>query len=195
MRWPSSDPVVEYAREGFDMFSGMLEGMKEESFGFLFNVSVEAAPAATVARWHRWQHRPGSPSSPLLRPRGQQSGVATKDAPAAAAWRTKGIDDKARRRLLRAVRGRSAQVQRQGGHGGHGADRPKARRAEQDVSVARRRAVRPSGKEELALHKAAMRASVARIPSSAWRAMPPIFIFFDTSHVSRTACRRRSVSS
>ncbi len=38
------DPVVEYQREGFDMFSGMLEGLKEESVGFLFNVAVETTP-------------------------------------------------------------------------------------------------------------------------------------------------------
>ena len=43
------DPLVEYQREGYDMFIGMLEGMKEESVGFLFNVAVEAAPAPTVA--------------------------------------------------------------------------------------------------------------------------------------------------
>ena len=43
------DPLVEYQREGYDMFIGMLEGMKEESVGFLFNVAVEAAPARTVA--------------------------------------------------------------------------------------------------------------------------------------------------
>ncbi|MDT5276360.1 MAG: preprotein translocase subunit SecA, partial [Mycobacterium sp.] len=42
------DPLVEYQREGFDMFSGMLEGLKEESVGFLFNVAVEAVPAAQV---------------------------------------------------------------------------------------------------------------------------------------------------
>ncbi|GGF25317.1 protein translocase subunit SecA [Williamsia phyllosphaerae] len=41
------DPVVEYQREGFDMFSGMLEGLKEESVGFLFNVAVETNPADT----------------------------------------------------------------------------------------------------------------------------------------------------
>ncbi|MEO6879315.1 MAG: preprotein translocase subunit SecA [Mycobacteriaceae bacterium] len=39
------DPLVEYQREGFDMFRGMLDGLKEESAAFLFNVSVEAAPA------------------------------------------------------------------------------------------------------------------------------------------------------
>jgi preprotein translocase subunit SecA len=38
------DPLVEYQREGYDMFIGMLEALKEESVGFLFNVQVEAAP-------------------------------------------------------------------------------------------------------------------------------------------------------
>ena len=41
------DPLIEYQREGFDMFRGMLEGLKEESVGFLFNVTVEAAPQPT----------------------------------------------------------------------------------------------------------------------------------------------------
>jgi preprotein translocase subunit SecA len=42
------DPLVEYQREGFDMFSQMLEGVKEEAVGFLFNIEVqveEPAPA------------------------------------------------------------------------------------------------------------------------------------------------------
>ncbi|QGK71283.1 preprotein translocase subunit SecA [Allosaccharopolyspora coralli] len=37
------DPLVEYRREGFDMFHAMLEALKEESVGFLFNVQVESA--------------------------------------------------------------------------------------------------------------------------------------------------------
>ncbi len=38
------DPLVEYQREGFDLFSAMMDGIKEEIAGFLFNieVSVEA---------------------------------------------------------------------------------------------------------------------------------------------------------
>ncbi|MFZ1178375.1 MAG: preprotein translocase subunit SecA, partial [Mycobacterium sp.] len=36
-------------REGYDMFTAMLDGMKEESVGFLFNVTVEAVPAPQVA--------------------------------------------------------------------------------------------------------------------------------------------------
>jgi len=35
------DPLVEYQREGFDMFTAMLDGLKEESVGFLFNLQVE----------------------------------------------------------------------------------------------------------------------------------------------------------
>ncbi|MEV4820457.1 preprotein translocase subunit SecA [Micromonospora sp. NPDC049274] len=43
------DPVVEYQREGFDMFATMMEGIKEETVGFLYNVDVqvtEPEPAA-----------------------------------------------------------------------------------------------------------------------------------------------------
>ncbi|MFI0357253.1 preprotein translocase subunit SecA [Actinomadura sp. 9N407] len=35
------DPLVEYQREGFDMFNAMLDGIKEESVGYLFNLEVE----------------------------------------------------------------------------------------------------------------------------------------------------------
>ncbi|MGW0039079.1 preprotein translocase subunit SecA [Gordonia sp. NPDC003376] len=43
------DPVVEYQREGYDMFTGMLEGLKEESLQFLFNVQVQTEPAPVPA--------------------------------------------------------------------------------------------------------------------------------------------------
>src|ERR1700761_2085346 len=43
------DPLVEYQRKGYDMFMAMLEGLKEESVGFLFNVTVEAVPSPQVA--------------------------------------------------------------------------------------------------------------------------------------------------
>jgi preprotein translocase subunit SecA len=49
------DPLVEYQREGFDMFAAMMDGIKEESVGFLFNLDVQidddgsaAAGAPTV---------------------------------------------------------------------------------------------------------------------------------------------------
>ena len=52
------DPLVEYQREGFDMFAAMMDGIKEESVGYLFNLEVqvdaepepEPATAAGAAR-------------------------------------------------------------------------------------------------------------------------------------------------
>jgi len=35
------DPLVEYQREGFDMFSAMMDAIKEESVGYLFNLEVQ----------------------------------------------------------------------------------------------------------------------------------------------------------
>ena len=93
------DPVVEYQREGYDMFTGMLDAMKEESVGFLFNVTVEAVPATPAAQ-----------VAPVAAPTGlaefaaaaaaqaqtQEGGVATKERrPAASGLRAKGIDDEA----------------------------------------------------------------------------------------------------
>src|SRR5699024_6844905 len=45
------DPLVEYQREGFDMFSAMMDGIAEESVGFLFNldVQIEGTPAGQGA--------------------------------------------------------------------------------------------------------------------------------------------------
>jgi preprotein translocase subunit SecA len=45
------DPLVEYQREGFDLFAAMMDGIKEESVGFIFNleVEVEEEPAQPAA--------------------------------------------------------------------------------------------------------------------------------------------------
>ncbi|GGM34673.1 preprotein translocase subunit SecA [Dactylosporangium sucinum] len=43
------DPVVEYQREGFDMFQQMQEGIKEEAVGFLFNLEVQVEEAPVPA--------------------------------------------------------------------------------------------------------------------------------------------------
>ena len=40
------DPLVEYQREGFDMFGAMMDGIKEESVGFLFNLEVQVEEPA-----------------------------------------------------------------------------------------------------------------------------------------------------
>jgi preprotein translocase subunit SecA len=53
------DPLIEYQREGYDMFAAMLEGIKEETVGHLFNVRVQAV-APPVA-----PETDGEPGSPV----------------------------------------------------------------------------------------------------------------------------------
>jgi preprotein translocase subunit SecA len=67
------DPLVEYQREGFDMFNGMLEGLKEETVGFLFNLQVEAAEPEPV--------QTPAVSVPPIAVNQQQGAVAAPPAP------------------------------------------------------------------------------------------------------------------
>ncbi|NUR70747.1 MAG: preprotein translocase subunit SecA [Hamadaea sp.] len=48
------DPLVEYQREGFDMFAQMMEGIKEEAVGFLFNLEVQVQ-----------EEEPATPAEPV----------------------------------------------------------------------------------------------------------------------------------
>ena len=42
------DPLVEYQREGYDLFTAMMDAIKEESVGFLFNVEVTVSTQKDV---------------------------------------------------------------------------------------------------------------------------------------------------
>jgi preprotein translocase subunit SecA len=44
------DPLVEYQKEGFELFSAMMEAMKEEVVGFLFNVEVKVEDSQVEAK-------------------------------------------------------------------------------------------------------------------------------------------------
>jgi preprotein translocase subunit SecA len=46
------DPLVEYQREGFDMFSAMMDGIKEETVGFLFNLEVQVEEEPQEVHYH-----------------------------------------------------------------------------------------------------------------------------------------------
>jgi len=86
------DPLIEYQREGYDMFKAMMEALKEESVGFLFNVQVQqqepAAPAAAA---------PSRGSTGVLADAASRPGVQAGDGEAArqavpAALRAKGLE-------------------------------------------------------------------------------------------------------
>jgi len=38
------DPLIEYQREGYDLFTAMMDAIKEETVGYLFNVEVQVNP-------------------------------------------------------------------------------------------------------------------------------------------------------
>ncbi|WP_280368892.1 preprotein translocase subunit SecA [Nocardia wallacei] len=103
------DPLVEYQREGFDMFAAMLEGLKEESVGFLFNLQVEVQ-----------QPQPqGSAVAPGLRSPVGAAAPAPVEEPvngAPAALRAKGIDQ-------RDVSGLTYSGPDEGGHAARHSDR------------------------------------------------------------------------
>ncbi len=111
-------PEVEYAREGFDMFIGMLDGMKEESVGFLFNVQVEAAPQPAVAPVAAPPGLADFAAAAAQGAQGEQGAVATKERP--NPLRAKGIDDNGQPPLVYTGPSEdgSAEVKRTGGGGG-----------------------------------------------------------------------------
>jgi preprotein translocase subunit SecA len=43
------DPLVEYQKEGFDLFTAMMDSIMEESVGFLFNLDVQVEPVEDPA--------------------------------------------------------------------------------------------------------------------------------------------------
>ena len=57
------DPLVEYQREGFDMFAAMMDGIKEESVGFLFNLEVQVEDEEPTSRPGRADARSRSAAS------------------------------------------------------------------------------------------------------------------------------------
>jgi len=68
------DPVIEYQREGFDMFAAMLEGIKEETVGHLFNVAVQVQEVPA----------PGTEAAAAAAPNGAPAVAAVAEAPSAA---------------------------------------------------------------------------------------------------------------
>jgi preprotein translocase subunit SecA len=86
------DPVVEYQREGYDMFNAMLDGIKEESVGFLFNLEVktkeqqeaEAAQRQAQAEAEALARAQAGTQAVLARQAAAQAAAAATQAPAAA---------------------------------------------------------------------------------------------------------------
>ena len=70
------DPLVEYQREGFDLFSAMMDAIKEEIAGFLFNIEVTVEAASKEVSGAGLEAKPMS-SSGLQYTAADESGVKT----------------------------------------------------------------------------------------------------------------------
>lgn len=123
------DPLVEYQREGFDMFTGMLDGLKEESVGFLFNVQVEAQQSPQVA--------PVAAPQGLAQFAAEAEQNAAEEQAAPAALRAKGIENKAPAMTYTGPgEDGSAEVRREGGRHAAG---PGSRRERRDAARKQKR--------------------------------------------------------
>jgi len=78
------DPLIEYQREGYDMFTTMMEGIKEETVVNLFNLQVQQQADPIVYEDGTAGEVPSGPVITLAPP---QSGTAAPPAPQPAAAR------------------------------------------------------------------------------------------------------------
>lgn len=128
------DPLVEYQREGYDMFVAMLDGLKEESVGFLFNVAVEAAPPAPAPQAAPMAQGLAEFAAAAAQQAQEQGQVATQERPAGV--QAKGIQDGDRAPALTysgPAEDGSAEVQRSSG-GRHAAPEPGTRKERREAA-------------------------------------------------------------
>lgn len=72
------DPLVEYQKEGFELFSAMMDAIKEELVGFLFNVEVKVENEHVEAKGVT----PAAPKQELRYSSPSESGQASNSSPA-----------------------------------------------------------------------------------------------------------------
>ena len=72
------DPLVEYQKEGYELFSAMMDAIKEELVGFLFNVEVKVENEHVEAKGVT----PAAPKQELRYSSPSESGQASRSSPA-----------------------------------------------------------------------------------------------------------------
>jgi preprotein translocase subunit SecA len=70
------DPLVEYQREGYELFSAMMDAIKEEIAGFLFNIEITVEPSSHEVSGVGLDKKP-LPSTGLQYTAADESGVKT----------------------------------------------------------------------------------------------------------------------
>ena len=70
------DPLVEYQREGYELFSAMMDAIKEEIAGFLFNIEITVEPSSHEVSGVGLDKKP-LPTTGLQYTAADESGVKT----------------------------------------------------------------------------------------------------------------------
>jgi preprotein translocase subunit SecA len=70
------DPLVEYQREGYELFSAMMDAIKEEIAGFLFNIEITVEPSSHEVSGAGLEAKP-LPAAGLQYTAADESGVKT----------------------------------------------------------------------------------------------------------------------
>jgi preprotein translocase subunit SecA len=70
------DPLVEYQREGYELFSAMMDAIKEEIAGFLFNIEITVEPSSHEVSGAGLEAKP-LPATGLQYTAADESGVKT----------------------------------------------------------------------------------------------------------------------
>jgi preprotein translocase subunit SecA len=90
------DPLVEYQREGYDMFTSMMDAIKEESVGYLFNVDVQIAAPAEPEEPELVESGPAEPGqagpAQAAAPQISARGLAGRDQPQRLAYTAPTVD-------------------------------------------------------------------------------------------------------
>ncbi len=63
------DPLVEYQREGFDLFAAMMESIKEETVGYLFHLDVDVEQSGDETGTQAGGELDEEPSEPEAEPK------------------------------------------------------------------------------------------------------------------------------
>jgi preprotein translocase subunit SecA len=85
------DPLVEYQREGYDMFTAMMDAIKEESVGYLFNVDVQVAAPSEPDEEELVESGPVEPGQAAA-PQISARGLAAQDQPRGLAYSAPTVD-------------------------------------------------------------------------------------------------------
>ena len=95
------DPLIEYQREGFALYQGMMGSIKSESVGFLYNLEVEV------------QQAPGDPAHPSVAAKGLARDEATSNLSYSAPSADGSVEVRNQRGQVEAAATRAAQRQQE----------------------------------------------------------------------------------